>query len=56
MTTRVSDYTLEHFAARLTDRHPMPAGVASRRRLGSLALGLLAKVLAVTGRRKSAAG
>ena len=56
MTTRVSDYTLEQLRRAVTDRHPMPAGVAVAAVSSSLALGLLAKVLTVTGRRKSAAG
>jgi formiminotetrahydrofolate cyclodeaminase len=51
--TRVCDYTLEQLRRAVADRHPMPAGVAVAAVSGSLALGLLAKVLTVTGRRKS---
>lgn len=53
---RVSDYTLEQFRRAVADRHPTPAGVAVAAVSSSLALGVLAKVLAVSGRRKALAG
>jgi methenyltetrahydrofolate cyclohydrolase len=52
---RVSDYTLEQLRRAVAERHPMPAGVAVAAVSGSLALGLLAKVLAVS-RRKALSG
>lgn len=55
MTTRLCDYTLEQLRRAVADRHPMPAGVAVAAVAGGLALGLLAKVLAVS-RRKALSG
>lgn len=55
MTRRVSNYTLEDFCREAASRHPMPAGVAVAAVSGSFALGLLAKVLTISGHRKALA-
>lgn len=55
MTRRVSDYTLEDFCREAASRHPTPAGVAVAAVSGSFALGLLAKVLIISGHRKALA-
>jgi formiminotetrahydrofolate cyclodeaminase len=47
----LSQTTLEHFRRETADPHPMPAGVAIAAVSAGFALGLVAKVLAVTGRR-----
>lgn len=56
MKTRVSDYTLELFCRAAASRHPTPAGVAVAAVSSGFALALLAKVLAVSGRRKVLSG
>lgn len=53
MPTRVSDSTLEQFREAAAGQQPTPAGVAVAAVSAGLALGLLAKVLTVTGRRKA---
>jgi glutamate formiminotransferase/formiminotetrahydrofolate cyclodeaminase len=45
--------TLEHFRREAASQHPMPAGVAIAAVSAAFALGLVAKVLAVTGRRNA---
>ncbi|HEY6516587.1 MAG TPA: cyclodeaminase/cyclohydrolase family protein [Steroidobacteraceae bacterium] len=47
----LSQTTLEHFRREAADPHPMPAGVAIAAVSAGFALALVAKVLAVTGRR-----
>lgn len=56
MTTRVCDTTLGHFRSAAASPHPMPAGVAIAAVSSGLALGLLAKVLAIGSRRKAPSG
>lgn len=53
MPTRVSDSTLEQFREAAASPQPTPAGVAVAAVSAGFALGLLAKVLTVTGRRKA---
>ena len=50
---RVSDSTLEQFRHALAGQQPTPAGVAVAAVAAGFALGLLAKVLTVSGRRKA---
>ena len=52
MPTRVSESTLEQFRHAAAGQQPTPAGVAVAAVAASFALGLLAKVVAITGRRK----
>ena len=52
MPTRVSDSTLEEFRHGVAGQQPTPAGVAVAAVSAGLALGLLAKVLTVSGRRQ----
>jgi formiminotetrahydrofolate cyclodeaminase len=47
--------TLEHFRREAAGQHPMPAGVAIAAVSAGFALGLVAKVLAVAGRRATPA-
>ncbi|HEV2441384.1 MAG TPA: cyclodeaminase/cyclohydrolase family protein [Steroidobacteraceae bacterium] len=47
----LSQVTLEHFRREAAGPHPMPAGVAIAAVSAGFALGLIAKVLAVSGRR-----
>lgn len=47
----LSQVTLEHFRGEAAGPHPMPAGVAIAAVSAGFALGLIAKVLAVSGRR-----
>ena len=49
---RVSDSTLEQFRHAAAGQQPTPAGVAVAAVSAGFALGLLAKVLAISGRRK----
>jgi methenyltetrahydrofolate cyclohydrolase len=56
VTTRVSAYTLEAFCREAASRHPTPAGVAVAAVSAGFALGLLAKVLIVSGHRKALSG
>lgn len=56
MPTHVWDSTLESFRSAAASGEPMPAGVAVSAVTASLAFGLLAKVLKVSGRRKDFAG
>lgn len=51
MTIPISDSTLERFREASASERPMPAGVAVAAVSASFALGLLAKALAVSGRR-----
>lgn len=50
---QVSDFTLEQFRHAVAAQQPTPAGVAVAAVAAGFALGLLAKVLAVSGRRKA---
>lgn len=50
---RVSDSTLEQFRHAVAGQQPTPAGVAVAAVAAGFALGLLAKVLTVSGRRQS---
>jgi formiminotetrahydrofolate cyclodeaminase len=50
--TRVSDSTLEQFRHATADQQPTPAGVAVAAASAAFALGLLVKVLAVSGKRQ----
>jgi methenyltetrahydrofolate cyclohydrolase len=52
----VSDSTLENFRSATASGEPVPAGVSISAVSASLALGLLAKVLKVSGRRKDFTG
>lgn len=52
MPTRVSESTLEQFRHAAAGQQPTPAGVAVAAVAASFALGLLAKVVTITGRRK----
>lgn len=52
MPTRVSDSTLEQFRDAAAGRQPTPAGVAVAAVSAAFALGLIAKVHAISGRRK----
>ncbi len=56
MPTPVSDLTLENFRAAAASSNPTPAGVALAAVSASLGLGLLAKVVIVSGRRKEFSG
>lgn len=56
MPSHVWDSTLENFRSAAASGEPMPAGVAVSAVTASLALGLLAKVLKISGRRKDFAG
>lgn len=56
MPTHVWDSTLENFRSAAASGEPMPAGVSVSAVSASLAFGLLAKVLKVSGRRKDFAG
>jgi formiminotetrahydrofolate cyclodeaminase len=51
--TRVSDSTLEQFRHAAADQQPTPAGVAVAAVAATFALGLLAKVLTISSRRKT---
>jgi len=51
--TRVSDSTLEQFRHAAAGQTPTPAGVAIAAVSAAFALGLLAKVLTISGRRKA---
>jgi formiminotetrahydrofolate cyclodeaminase len=51
--TRVADSTLEQFRYAAAGQQPMPAGVAVAAVSAGFALGLLAKVLTISGRRKA---
>lgn len=53
MPTRVSDFTLEQFRHAVAGQQPTPAGVAAAAVAAAFALGLLAKVLTVSGRRQA---
>ena len=53
MPTQISDFTLEEFRRAAAGQQPTPAGVAVAAVAAGLALGLLAKVLTVSGRRKA---
>lgn len=53
MPATLSDLTLEQFRAQAAGRQPVPAGVAVAAVCAGFALGLLVKVLAVSGSRKS---
>lgn len=52
MPPRVSDSTLEQFRHATADQQPTPAGVAVAAASAAFALGLLVKVLAVSGKRQ----
>ena len=52
MPTAMSESTLEHFRSTAASGEPVPAGVAVSAVSASFALGLLAKVLKITSRRK----
>jgi formiminotetrahydrofolate cyclodeaminase len=52
----LSQVTLEDFRREAAGQHPMPAGVAIAAVSASFALGLVAKVLTVSGRRNTLAG
>ena len=54
MPTRVSDCTLEQFRQAAAGQQPTPAGVAIAAVSAGFALGLVAKVLAIVGRRSPA--
>jgi formiminotetrahydrofolate cyclodeaminase len=56
MPTHVWDSTLENFRSAAASGEPLPAGVAVSAVTASLAFGLLAKVLKVSGRKKDFAG
>lgn len=56
MPTHVWDSTLEDFRSATASGEPLPAGVSVSAVSASLAFGLLAKVLKVSGRRKDFAG
>ncbi len=56
MPTPVSDSTLEQFRAAVAGTRAVPAGVTAAAVSVSLALGLLAKALTVSGRRQELAG
>jgi formiminotetrahydrofolate cyclodeaminase len=51
--TQISDSTLEQFRHAVAGQQPTPAGVAVAAVAAGFALGLLAKVLTVSGRRQS---
>jgi len=53
--TRVSDFTLEQFRQATAGQQPTPAGVAAAAACAAFALGLLVKVLSVSGRRQELA-
>ena len=52
----LAQVTLEDFRREAAGQHPMPAGVAIAAVSAAFALGLVAKVLAVSGRRNTLAG
>lgn len=52
LTARISDSTLERFREAAASGHPTPAGVAVAAVSASFAFGLLAKALAVSGRKE----
>lgn len=52
----LSQVTLEDFRREAAGQHPMPAGVAIAAVSASFALGLIAKVLTVSGRRNTLTG
>lgn len=54
MPTRVTDSTLEQFRQAAAGQQPTPAGVAIAAVSAGFALGLVAKVLAIVGRRNPA--
>lgn len=56
MSSPVWESTLEQFRSAATSSEPIPAGVAVAATSASFALGLLAKVLKVTGRKKGFSG
>jgi formiminotetrahydrofolate cyclodeaminase len=56
MPTSTSDSTLEHFRSTAASAEPVPAAVTVSAVSASFALGLLAKVLQISGRRKDFAG
>jgi methenyltetrahydrofolate cyclohydrolase len=56
MPTHVWDATLENFRSAAASGEPLPAGAGVSAVTASLAFGLLAKVLKVSGRRKDFAG
>jgi methenyltetrahydrofolate cyclohydrolase len=56
MASAMSGSTLEHFRSTVASGEPVPAGVSVSAVSASFALGLLAKVLKVSGRRKDFAG
>jgi len=56
MPSPMSECTLEHFRSAAASGEPVPAGVAVSAVSASFALGLLAKVLRITTRRKDFSG
>jgi methenyltetrahydrofolate cyclohydrolase len=56
LPSRVSEFTLEEFRRSAASEESVPAGVAIAAVSASLALGLLAKVLTIAGRRKDFSG
>ena len=56
MPASIRESTVEQFRSAVASVNPMPAGVSASAVSASFALGLLAKVLEVSGRRKDFAG
>lgn len=56
MAASIQESTVEEFRSAVASVNPMPAGVSASAVSASFALGLLAKVLEVSGRRKDFAG
>jgi formiminotetrahydrofolate cyclodeaminase len=56
MPASIRESTVEQFRSAVASVNPMPAGVSASAVSASLALGLLAKVLQVSGRRKDFSG